>query len=81
MRNLVPAIQIETPATLKLEPAGKSIRLVLGGDWVVSEASRLDTELHALQLGDAREAEIDGSSVALLDSAGVWLVAPGNSGA
>jgi phospholipid/cholesterol/gamma-HCH transport system permease protein len=74
MRNLTPAVKVESPATLRLEQRGRGVRLVLGGDWLVSEASRLDTELHALRFADAREAEIDGSAIALLDSAGVWLV-------
>jgi phospholipid/cholesterol/gamma-HCH transport system permease protein len=74
MRNLTPTIQVKAPATIRLEQRGSGVRLLLAGDWVVSEASRLDTELHGLRLADAREAEIDGAAITSLDSAGVWLI-------
>ncbi|HEY3637292.1 MAG TPA: MlaE family lipid ABC transporter permease subunit [Rhizomicrobium sp.] len=74
MKNLAPSITIETPATVKLDQASRPPRLVLGGEWVVAEAARLDTVLHALKFADVPEIVIDGSGITLLDSAGVWLV-------
>jgi phospholipid/cholesterol/gamma-HCH transport system permease protein len=58
----------------RVERAPRLLRLVLGGQWTVREAPRLDSELRALEPGDASEAEIDGSSVERLDSAGAWLL-------
>src|SRR5438445_9721965 len=58
----------------RVERAPRLLRLVLGGQWTVQEAPRLDSELRALEPGDASEAEIDGSSVERLDSAGAWLL-------
>src|SRR5258706_5562477 len=58
----------------RVERAPRLLRLVLGGQWTVREAPRLDSELLALEPGDAAEAAIDGSSVERLDSAGAWLL-------
>jgi phospholipid/cholesterol/gamma-HCH transport system permease protein len=74
MRNLAPSIKIETPATVKLETASRPPRLVLGGEWIVAEAARLDVVLRALKPGDLAEVIIDGSAITLLDSAGAWLI-------
>jgi phospholipid/cholesterol/gamma-HCH transport system permease protein len=74
MRNLAPSIKIDTPATAKLDQASRPPRLVLGGEWIVAEAARMDVALQALKPGDLHEVIIDGSGITLLDSAGAWLV-------
>jgi phospholipid/cholesterol/gamma-HCH transport system permease protein len=74
MRNLAPSIKIETPATAKLDQASRPPRLVLGGEWIVAEAARMDVALRALKSGDVHEVIIDGSGITLLDSAGAWLI-------
>ena len=58
----------------RAERTPRLLKLVLGGEWTVRAAPRLDSELRALEPGDAGEAEIDGSSVERLDSAGAWLL-------
>jgi phospholipid/cholesterol/gamma-HCH transport system permease protein len=74
MRNIPPVVHAETPATLSLERRGNLVRIVAGGDWVTSEASRLDGELAHLDVGDAGAVEIDGTAISALDSAGLWLL-------
>jgi len=74
MRNLAPSVRIETPATAKLDWASRPSRLVLGGEWLVAEAARMDAALRALKFGDLSEVIIDGSGITLIDSAGAWLI-------
>jgi phospholipid/cholesterol/gamma-HCH transport system permease protein len=74
MRNLIPSVRIDSPATLRLEKGARAATLVLGGDWIVAEASRMDDALHAQNFGDAPEIAIDGSAIERLDSAGAWLI-------
>jgi len=61
-------------AWFRVERAPRLLRLVIGGEWTVHEAPRLDTELRHLDPGDANRAEIDGSGIARMDSAGAWLL-------
>jgi phospholipid/cholesterol/gamma-HCH transport system permease protein len=74
MRNLAPSIEIPSPATVQLERDARPARLALGGEWVVSEAPRMDAALRSLSLGSLAEVSIDGSAIVLLDSAGAWLI-------
>lgn len=74
MRNILPVVEAERPATLALERQGARLVLVAGGDWIVPEVPRLDRELQHLNFGGAREAAIDASAMARLDSAGGWLL-------
>lgn len=62
-----------SPASLRLE-RGRALRLIAEGDWVVSEAARLDRELRGLKTQGASSAEIDATGVAHLDTAGTWLL-------
>lgn len=73
MRNSSPVIAAEHPATLEVT-RGRTLRLVAGGDWVVPEVPRLDRELRALRSEGALDAEIDGSQIEKLDTAGAWLL-------
>lgn len=74
MRNIAPHLRLEVPATLETEHRRGTFRLIAGGDWLVSEAPRLDTELKHLDVSGGGEAEIDGSGIHLMDSSGAWLL-------
>ena len=74
MRNVAPAIRVETPATLRTERRGNAVRIVAAGDWVTPEAGRLEGETRNIATTGAGEAEIDGSGITNLDSAGMWLL-------
>ncbi len=74
MRNLASTFVVAAPATLQIQYQGRLLRLTAGGDWIVAEATRLETMLHGLRLNEAGEAEIDASAIDLLDSAGAWLL-------
>lgn len=73
MRNISPVIAAEHPATLEVTH-GRTLKLVVGGDWVVPEVPRLDRELRALRAQGALDAEIDASQIEKLDTAGAWLL-------
>lgn len=73
MRNLAPSFAIATPATIQLDRHGRTGRLVLGGEWIVAEAGRMDEALRELSIDGIAEITIDGSAIARLDSAGAWL--------
>jgi phospholipid/cholesterol/gamma-HCH transport system permease protein len=74
MRNIEANVHVENPAVLRTEDKGGLFRLIATGDWVISESPRLDKELTHLRLTQARDVEIDGSGIDLLDSAGAWLL-------
>jgi phospholipid/cholesterol/gamma-HCH transport system permease protein len=74
VKNFQVHLPVEHPATQRLEKRQGKVRLVAAGDWTVPEIPRLDQELRHLDFGDAREAEIDGSGLTSLDSAGAWLL-------
>ena len=59
MRNILPVVHAEHPATLSLERRGASLRLVAGGDWIVPEVPRLDRELSHMNFSGARDASIE----------------------
>lgn len=74
MRNIEANVHVDSPAVLRTEDKGGLFRLIATGDWVISELPRLDKELTHLRLTEARDVEIDGSGIELLDSAGAWLL-------
>jgi phospholipid/cholesterol/gamma-HCH transport system permease protein len=74
VRNIQVHLPVEHPATVTLEKRGGRARLVVAGDWVVPEVTRLDHDLNTLDFGGAREVEIDGTGLDHLDSAGAWLL-------
>ncbi|HTW36859.1 MAG TPA: ABC transporter permease [Rhizomicrobium sp.] len=74
MRNVAPSIRVDTPATLRTERRGNAVRVVAAGDWVTTETARLDPETRNIATTGAGEAEIDGSGITALDSAGMWLL-------
>ncbi len=71
-------IDVDSPADsrawFRTERNARVMRFIAGGEWVVRDAARLDGLLAGLTLGDASEAEIDGSAISRLDSAGAWLL-------
>jgi phospholipid/cholesterol/gamma-HCH transport system permease protein len=73
MRNVPPVIEAEHPATLEVAH-GRTLRATMGGDWVVPEVPRLDRELRTVSTHGAVDAEIDGSRIEKLDTAGAWLL-------
>lgn len=74
MRNFSPSFAIAKPATVRLERTDRTTRLLLGGDWIVAEAARMDAALHALDVESSTPITIDGSGLTRLDSAGSWLI-------
>jgi phospholipid/cholesterol/gamma-HCH transport system permease protein len=58
----------------RISRRGNVLNLALTGSWVTRDAVRLNRSLHALDMGDAAEIEIDGGKLERLDSAGAWLV-------
>src|ERR1051325_1656063 len=74
MRNRPLAKPDESLATLKIERQQRLIRILAAGEWVIGQSQRLDDLLRRADFGDAREAEIDGSGLTDLDSAGAWLI-------
>jgi phospholipid/cholesterol/gamma-HCH transport system permease protein len=57
-----------------MERGARLLRLIAGGEWTVRDAAQLDPQLRALDTQGATSAEIDGSGLARLDSAGAWLL-------
>ncbi|HEX4295526.1 MAG TPA: ABC transporter permease [Rhizomicrobium sp.] len=64
----------DSRAWFRTERKARVLRFIAGGEWVVRDAARLDGLLGSLSLDDAPEAEIDGSAVTRLDSAGALLL-------
>jgi phospholipid/cholesterol/gamma-HCH transport system permease protein len=65
---------VEERAWFKTERQDNVFHFTVGGDWTLPEVPRLDPKLRALDLSRAATAEIDGSTLDKLDSAGAWLL-------
>ncbi len=74
MRNRPLAIPDETLADLRVERRQNILRLIPTGEWNVGQSPRLDLVTRAVRPDGARQADIDGSGVTELDSAGAWLL-------
>jgi phospholipid/cholesterol/gamma-HCH transport system permease protein len=74
VKNFQATLPVEHPASVRLERRQNRVRLICEGDWTVTEATKLDTDLAAIDIGDTRQVEIDASAVTSLDSAGGWLL-------
>jgi len=61
-------------ARFRMERKPQSLRLVAEGAWTTKEVAALDEELRAVELGDVAQADIDGSALERIDSAGTWLL-------
>src|SRR5579859_5196555 len=61
-------------ARFRMERKPRSLRLVAEGEWTTKYAADLDHQLHAVELGDVVQADIDGSGLERIDSAGTWLL-------
>lgn len=66
---------VEERAWFKTERGAQNfLRFIVGGDWTIAEASRLDLKLRDLDMGRVSEARIEGKELDKLDSAGAWLL-------
>ncbi len=74
MRNRPLGKPDESLAGLRVERRQNLLRLVPTGEWDVGQSPRLDELLRNADLRGAGEAEIDGSGLTELDSAGAWLL-------
>jgi len=61
-------------ARFRMERKPRLLRLVAEGVWTTRDAATLDGQLRGIDLGDATDAEIDGSALQRIDSAGAWLL-------
>ncbi len=55
-------------------PSRNGLMLEAGGDWIVAEATRLDSRLRTLVASPGQPVEIDASKIRTLDSVGAWLL-------
>jgi phospholipid/cholesterol/gamma-HCH transport system permease protein len=74
VKNFQVTLPVETPAVVTVERRQNRVHVIFTGDWTISEVSHMDLELARIDLGNAREVEIDGSNVGAMDSAGAWLL-------
>ena len=74
MSTVNDATASDARARFHMERKPRAFRLVAEGEWTTKDAAKLDAQLRAIQLGDAAEAEIDGSGLKRIDSAGTWLL-------
>jgi phospholipid/cholesterol/gamma-HCH transport system permease protein len=74
MRNRPLSIPDESLAGLRIERRQNNLRLIPTGEWNVGQSPRLDLLTRAVRPDGARQADIDGSGVTELDSAGAWLL-------
>jgi phospholipid/cholesterol/gamma-HCH transport system permease protein len=68
------ATPTDARARFRMERKPRLLRLVAEGEWTTKDAAKLDTALRGIDIGDAAEAEIDGTALDRLDSAGAWLL-------
>jgi len=61
-------------AWYRTESRGDTFRLIVGGQWVRSEARRLDPNLYTLDAGQHSAAEFDCGAIERLDTVGAWLL-------
>lgn len=61
-------------ARFRTERKPQSLRLVAEGEWTTRDVAALDEQLRAVDLGDVTQADIDGSALERIDSAGTWLL-------
>ncbi|HEY6432521.1 MAG TPA: MlaE family lipid ABC transporter permease subunit [Acetobacteraceae bacterium] len=61
-------------AWYRLEPNGDTLRMIVGGVWVISEARRLDPLMRALDPKGFARMEVDCGALERLDTVGAWLL-------
>ena len=64
----------ETAAWYSLERRGDTLRVLVGGSWIISEARRLDPVLRGLDAEGSTNVEIDCAALERLDTVGAWLL-------
>jgi phospholipid/cholesterol/gamma-HCH transport system permease protein len=68
------ATPYDARARFRMERAPRLLRLVAEGQWTTKDAASLDVQLRAIDITGATDAQIDGSALERLDSAGAWLL-------
>ena len=68
------ALPLPSAAWYRTESRGDTFRLIVGGQWIRSEARRLDPALRALDAGQYSKAEFDCGAVERLDTVGAWML-------
>jgi len=61
-------------AWYRTESSDGTFRLVVGGEWVRTEARRLDPIMRAIDAGQHRDAVFDCGAIERLDTVGAWLL-------
>jgi phospholipid/cholesterol/gamma-HCH transport system permease protein len=74
VKSLLRRPPAEDAAWYNIERQGDTLRLVVGGFWIVSEASRLDLALRQLDASGCARVEIDCGAIGQLDTIGAWLL-------
>ncbi|MBV9046485.1 MAG: MlaE family lipid ABC transporter permease subunit [Alphaproteobacteria bacterium] len=74
MSSAYDATAQDARARFRLERKQRVLRLVAEGEWTTKDAAKLDAALRRVDTGDAKDAEIDGSKLERIDSAGAWLL-------
>lgn len=67
-------VQPAEVAWYRTEQAGDTFRLVVGGSWIISQASRLDPLMQAIEPATFRQVEVDFAALDRLDTVGAWLL-------
>src|SRR5262249_51825259 len=57
-----------------LQRRGETLRLAVGGAWIMAEARRLDPVLRALDVTGLTSVEIDCAALDRVDTTGAWLL-------
>src|SRR5262249_3154405 len=74
MTSAVQSLSAEEGAWYRVERQSGSLRLVVGGSWIISEARRLDPILRTLDATGSTFVEIDCGALERLDTVGAWLL-------
>jgi phospholipid/cholesterol/gamma-HCH transport system permease protein len=74
MSTVIRPSEAANAAWYRTERQGDTLRLVVGGFWVIGEARRLDPDLRALDVAGAARVEIDCAALDRLDTIGAWLL-------
>jgi phospholipid/cholesterol/gamma-HCH transport system permease protein len=68
------SVSTEDSAWYRVERHNGTLRLTVGGSWVIGEARRLDPALRALKTTDSDHVEIDCGALDRVDTTGAWLL-------
>ncbi len=71
---VVKPVQPDDAGWYRTEYRADTVRLVVGGAWIISEARRLDPLLKTLNLKGYARVEVDCGALSRLDTVGAWLL-------